>query len=157
MSFGRQTYETNKAFFALADSIYHFTHDLAADHTNAKCKNYFSLPYNDALLLPWAGLDGYLWLNPPFSQNKDWVKKAHGEWKKGAKICVLTLASVGSNWFRDYVWNRASVRFLNGRMKFEGQTTPFDKDLMLIIFDDQPVVNDLWLWKDDLKKEGIVV
>lgn len=100
----------------------------------------------------------YLWLNPPFCNaepacepdcNKircqtrgehnliaqpgiaKWMKKCRDESQLGAKIITLTLASVGSNWYKEYVEGYANVWILRERLKFVGHKDVYPKDLML--------------------------
>lgn len=144
--------------------------DLAAHRYNTKCDNFISLDglklpeqsrfpiQADSLAYPWYTLsDGWLWLNPPFAKIEPWVAKAYMERLKGAKILVLVPASVDSNWFEDWVENKATeVRFLNPRLKFVGHTNAYPKPLMLIVYDgdaDEEAVTHFWQfrWKEFMK------
>lgn len=111
-----------------------------ADTINIKGHNFvkgFYLPKYDSLEQDWHDvLPGkWLWLNPPFNNIKPWAEKAFSESVLGAKILMLTPASVGSKWYAENVQGRASVRFLTGRLTFKGHKNPYPKDCMLSIFD----------------------
>lgn len=148
---GRQDYETPDEFYSLCYREFGFTWDLAAHADNHKHTNYFgpgSEFAEDSLAQPWHLVDGWLWLNPPFADIKPWARKCLEESEKGARVVMLTLASTGSNWFRDYCWNRCDIRFLNGRLRFKGAEGPFPKDLALYIFDAKRIRNvDVWDWR----------
>lgn len=109
--------------------------DIAASLGNAKNSFYWtqednalSKDWNDAL----AG--GVGWLNPPYDNIGLWAKKADEEAQKGARVLMLVPASVGTNWYLDYVHFKHPVDFLNGRIHFEGHEDPYPKDLMLVLF-----------------------
>lgn len=82
-------YETPAWLFDLLDREFEFTHDLAAVKQNAK-KRFF----HDSLSVDWHKLDGWLWLNPPFSGVRRWIEKAAAEANLGAKLVVLVPPSV---------------------------------------------------------------
>jgi hypothetical protein len=91
--------------------------DLAADANN-KFGNSFIDKERDSFTVAWHRLNGLLWLNPPFNDIAPWARKCSEESALGAKTLFLTPASVGSNWFADYVHGHARVLFLNGRLCF---------------------------------------
>lgn len=112
--------------------------DLAANAANTKAERFYDEEMN-SLVQPWHEISapgGMLWLNPPFDDIGPWAKKCSVEatWGGCPPIVMLTPASVGSNWFRDYVHKKARVVFLNGRIKFLGSSDPYPKDLMLSVF-----------------------
>lgn len=125
--------------------IDHFCIDLAANDKNTKANRYYSSEV-DSLVHNWrrAVPSGWAWLNPPYSDICPWVQKAL---LSGRHIAVLVPASVGSNWWRDYVHDQAFVLFLNGRIQFEGHTTGYPKDLALILYGLEPGY-DIWRWKE---------
>jgi len=110
-----------------------FSWDLAAEATTAKAPRFYTRE-QDSFAQNWAGLDGLLWLNPEFDPITPWVRKCALEGCRGARIVMLSPASIGSNWFSEYVWPYADVIALNGRITFEGSPTPYPKDLMLSLY-----------------------
>lgn len=121
--------------------------DLAASPHNAKADGFFS-ESQDSLKEPWHTWRGGLqWLNPPFFNIGDWAKKCSIESRLGANILLLIPASVGSNWFRDYVMGQSHVMFLNGRITFDGCTDPYPKDLMLCYYHAGVSGFETWNWK----------
>lgn len=130
--------------------IEQFDCDLAASKANAVCPHYLSV-MDDALSgITWKRGTGYNWLNPPFASIEGWVSKA---WMQlcacEAKTLVLIPAAVGSNWWRDWVHNKARVRFLNPRLTFVGCKDPYPKDCALLVYEDADSVDDydVWTWK----------
>ena len=59
-------------------------------------------------------------INPPYSNVKGFLKKAHKELENGnAEVCVfLTFANTDTKWFHDYCYKQAEIRFIKGRLKF---------------------------------------
>lgn len=80
-------------------------------------------PKTDGLLIEWGKRN---FINPPYSRTlKDkFVKKAVEESKKG-KLCVLLLpVSTSTKLFHEVIQpNAKEIRFLRGRVKFEGVNT----------------------------------
>jgi hypothetical protein len=111
--------------------------DLAANRENRVVPSFLgpdSPVATDALAHVWSGLDGLLWLNPPFRRIAPWARKAALESTSGARIAFLVPLS-SSNWARDWVFPYAQVFALNPRLRFDGHKTVFPKDLMLALYD----------------------
>ena len=114
-------------------NITDFYRDLAADATNAVCMTYWTEKDN-SLSKNWHTPKGqWNWCNPPFAQLKPWVSKACVEGVWGNTV-MLVPAGVGSNWWRDWVHKKCMVWFLNGRLTFVGETTPYPKDCALLLY-----------------------
>lgn len=72
----------------------------------------------DGLKIDW---NGNIFVNPPYSQVKQWLIKAHQELKKNARLIVfLVFTNTDTAWFHDYVYGKAELRFIRGRIKFDG-------------------------------------
>ncbi len=73
-----------------------------------------------------------------YSHNCDigpWVEKAYHETMVNrAKTIVLVPASVGSNWWRDWVHEKCMVYFMNGRVTFVGMEDSYPKDTALLCY-----------------------
>lgn len=124
------------------------TIDLACTRANAKAP--LGLYHDedvDALMVPWAkycmaAISPLAWLNPPFTNITPWARKCAAEVQLGARTLLLVPASVGANWYWDWVVPYADV-YSVGRMVFDdcydkdGKliTTPYPKDLILAHYD----------------------
>jgi len=62
--------------------------------------------------------------NPPYSATAKWIKKAHDESKKGKVVVMLINAVTDTIAFHQYIYNKAEVRFLKGRIKFINPANP---------------------------------
>jgi len=148
----RQDYATPADFlFALKDylGIEKFTLDVAADSFNTVAEKFFTETDN-ALIQDWDASPGWTFCNPPFGQIPAFTEKAKIESAKGAKIAMLIPASVGSNWWAKNVHLHARVVFLNGRITFVGETSPFTKDCAIVIYPPWPRHSSMytvWNWR----------
>lgn len=102
--------------FRMLDEEFRFTLDPCATDESAKCGKYFTIR-DDGLSKDWRG--ERVFMNPPYGQEiGGWVKKAAGG---GADIVVALLpARTDTRWFHDWVYGKAELRFLRGRVRFEG-------------------------------------
>tara|TARA_R100001082_G_C4215452_1_gene96903 strand:+ start:48 stop:473 length:426 start_codon:yes stop_codon:yes gene_type:complete len=59
-------------------------------------------------------------VNPPYSNVKGFLQKAHEQLNKGIakKIVFLTFANTDTKWFHDYCYGQCELRFIKGRLKF---------------------------------------
>lgn len=128
--------------------------DLAATAANAVVPHFFGpdSPLHEDALAPhckWLPpSDGLLWLNPPFANITPWATKCVTESEAGASIALLVPASVGSNWFNNYVRPYAYVLELAPRIKFVGHTASYPKDLILAIYTPERFVGrEAWHWR----------
>lgn len=122
--------------------------DLAATAENSKCADFIT-PELDTFKQDWSKwLRGHLgWLNPEFDPMRKWVEKCAMEQQRGAEFLALAPASIGANWFWDYVQPFATV-YSVGRIKFEGQKDVYPKDLILSHYSLSPNHElQRWKWK----------
>lgn len=101
-----------------------FDLDPCADAGNAKAQSFYTVE-QDGLSLPWTGT---VFVNPPFSNIEAWVEKAYQASVLGAVVVMLIPARTGAGWWHRWVQGRARVKFLRGRIKYEGapHNAPFD-------------------------------
>jgi hypothetical protein len=66
-----------------------------------------------------------VFMNPPYSSPTVWVKKAFEESRKGKTIVGLLRGDTSTMWFHDWVLPYAELRFVKGRIKFNGKPAPF--------------------------------
>lgn len=73
----------------------------------------------DGLTVEWGKSN---FVNPPYSRGKKdaFIRKAYEEWQKG-KTCVMLLpVATSTKTFHSYIYGKAEIRFLEGRVKFIG-------------------------------------
>jgi len=123
--------------------------DLAANKENAICRHFYgpgSDIAGDALTQSWAPWKGLLWLNPPFDRIKDFAHKCKVEAANGAKIAMLTPASVATNWFAEEIHGVALVMPIRPRLTFVGHKDPYGKDLILCAYNLGAPGFEPWRW-----------
>lgn len=124
-------WETPQDFFDLLDEEVHFNLDPCALPTNAKCAKYFT-PQEDGLKQDWQG--HRVFCNPPYGKAiKQWVKKCHDEAQKGTLIVLLIPARTDTSYFHDYIYHKAEIRFIRGRLRFgrADQNAPFPSMIVI--------------------------
>lgn len=128
--------ETPLEFFDAVSKVFKFSLDVCALPENAKCERYYS-PEDNGLSQKW---DGGVWCNPPYGREViNWVKKASEEYMKPYCdfIVMLLPARTDTRWFHDYVYGKARLFFLDGRLRFGeyGSSAPFPSMLALYVKD----------------------
>jgi len=104
----KDDWATPKEFYDQLDKEFHFDFD--------------PCPLNciwDGLIIPWKKRN---FINPPYSINlkEGFIRKAYEESRKG-NLCVMLLpVSTSTKIFHDVIYPHAEIRFLKGRVKFEG-------------------------------------
>lgn len=65
-----------------------------------------------------------VFMNPPYSNPAPWCRKAHEESLKGKTVVGLLRGDTSTRWFHDWVLPYAELRFIKGRVKFNGCGKP---------------------------------
>lgn len=124
---------TPQDFFDKLNEEFHFDLDPCALPENAKCEKYFT-PEDDGLRQNWGGYK--VFCNPPYGSNiKHWVKKCYEESQKPDTLVVMLIpARTDTSYFHDYIYHKAEIRFIRGRLKFGNadQGAPFPS--MVVVF-----------------------
>lgn len=105
-------------FYDELNEEFHFVLDPAATDETAKCSLYYT-PETDGLSQSWD-CGGAVFCNPPYGREiGKWVKKAYEESQKTEHPIVLLIpARTDTNYFHDYIYGKAEIRFLRGRLRF---------------------------------------
>ncbi|MEM9421301.1 MAG: DNA N-6-adenine-methyltransferase [Pseudomonadota bacterium] len=111
-------WETPQAFFDRLDQIFSFQLDAAAADYNAKCGIYFDIDAN-GLDQDWSPYKR-IWLNPPYGRGIErWMRKAYEESQRGSIVVCLVSARTDTQWWHDWVKDKALVTFVRRRLKFK--------------------------------------
>jgi site-specific DNA-methyltransferase (adenine-specific) len=123
-------------FYNQLDKEFHFNLDPCATDENHKCDKYFTKEV-DGLSQKWGGYR--VFCNPPYGRTiGKWVKKAYEESKEEKTLVVMLIpARTDTKWFHDYIYGKAEIRFIKGRLKFGGcnNSAPFPS--MVVIFGEE--------------------
>jgi len=123
-------WETPQELFDKLNREFNFTLDPCATKENAKCDKFYTKKEN-GLIQDWSG--ERVFMNPPYGRViGKWVKKA-SESKAEIVVCLLP-ARTDTKWFHDYIYHKAEIRFLKGRIKFGGgkNSAPFPSMIVII-------------------------
>ena len=108
-------WSTPQYLFDELNKEFNFTIDVCAIPENAKCQKFYT-PDIDGLQQKW---DGVCWCNPPYGRSiGKWVEKSYEEYCKGNIIVMLLPARTDTKWFHNYIYGKAEIRFIKGRLKF---------------------------------------
>ena len=133
-------WSTPQDFFNKLNEEFDFTIDVCAPPENAKCKRYFT-PEDDALKQKWTGT---CFCNPPYGREiGQWVEKASKSADEGATVVMLLPARTDTKWFHNYVYGKAEIRFVAGRLKFGGSKNSATFPSMVVIFRSELVKEQL--------------
>lgn len=129
-----KNWETPWKFFNVLNAEFKFTLDPCATKENAKCKKFYTEKQN-GLKKSWKG--HRVFMNPPYSRNMEpWLEKAS---MGGAELVVCLLAArTDVKWFHKYVYGKAEIRFIKGRIHFSNSKTGSTFPSMLVIFRNCP-------------------
>ena len=122
-------WSTPQDVFDKLNEEFSFTLDPCANDTNHKCKKYFTKTEN-GLLQNWD--DEIVFCNPPYGREiGKWVKKAA---ESKATVVMLLPARTDTKWFHDYIYEKAEIRFIKGRLKFGDAQNSAPFPSMVVIF-----------------------
>ena len=124
-------WETPKDLFDKLNNEFHFTLDVCATPENAKCDSFYTKE-QDGLSQPWKGV---VWCNPPYGkQIGSWVRRGFFASLSGNTVVMLLPARTDTRWFHEYIYGKAEIRFIRGRLKFGGSKNSAPFPSMVVVF-----------------------
>ena len=124
-------WETPQDLFDKLNEEFHFDLDVCALPENAKCEKYYT-PEDDGLSQPWNGV---CWCNPPYGRTiGKWIQKAYETFAGGGTVVMLLPARTDTKWFHEYIYNKAEIRFIKGRLKFGNSKNAAPFPSMIVVF-----------------------
>ncbi|WP_313707938.1 phage N-6-adenine-methyltransferase [Atlantibacter hermannii] len=161
----RDTWRTPPEIFEALNAEFIFQMDAAASEQNRLCRLFISEEEN-TLTTAWSQAmgyaEGYVWMNPPYSDIGPFVDKAAHENKWSRIGCVMLLpADTSVGWFIQAIETASEVRFITGgRLSFidaNGKAVSGNpKGSMLIIWHPWPRTHCLFstVKRDELMRFG---
>ena len=138
----RMDWSTPQDFFEMLDKEFGFTLDPCSSDENHKCDKYYTKE-QDGLKQDWCGETAFV--NPPYGRETAlWVQKCFKEVYAGGARCAVMLlpARTDTRWFHRYIYHRAEVRFVKGRLKFGGQNNSAPFPSMVVVFRNPEAQNE---------------
>jgi len=120
-----EEWATPADFFAELDAEFGFTLDPCATRQNAKCRRHFTKADN-GLAQDWG--QHTVFCNPPYGRDiGEWAKKCFEASLAGATVVLLVHARTDTRYFHNWIYGKAELRFVRGRLKFgdSKQSAPF--------------------------------
>jgi phage N-6-adenine-methyltransferase len=120
-----EEWPTPPDFFASLNIEFKFTLDPCATAENTKCKLFFTKE-DEGLIQNWG--KHVVFCNPPYGKTmRMWARKCHEASLEGATVVLLAHSRTDTRWFHEWVYGKAELRFVKGRLKFgDGkQSAPF--------------------------------
>ena len=109
----KNNWGTPQELFDSLDKEFCFTLDPCSDNINHKCEKHYTLNEN-GLTKSWD--NEIVFMNPPYGKEiSKWVEKANNS--KGIIVGLLP-ARTDTKWFHNYVYGKAELRFIKGRIRF---------------------------------------
>lgn len=127
-------------FYNKLNEEFHFDLDPCANEYNHKCKKYFTIRDN-GIMQSWAGYK--VFCNPPYGREIGrWVEKAYKTNKKyGNLVVMLVPARTDTRWFHEFIYHKAEIRFIQGRLKFSGAKFNAPFPCMVVIYKEKEMYN----------------
>ena len=134
---------TPQDFFDNLNEEFHFTLDPCANEENHKCDLFFTKE-QDGLTKDWG--KHVVFCNPPYGKEiADWVRYSYEQSQKpNTTVVMLIPARTDTRYFHDYIYGKAEIRFIKGRLKFGDATTAAPFPSMIVIYRKSS-------WRDDLE------
>lgn len=117
---------------------FNFTLDPCSTERNHKCEKYYTQK-DDGLSKSWK--NEIVFVNPPYGREiGNWVQKCYEESDGNGATCVMLIpARTDTKYFHKYIYHKAEIRFIEGRIKFvsldsdkKSQSAPFPS--MIVVF-----------------------
>lgn len=132
MSSKTDNWATPQDFFDKLNEEFHFTLDPCADSKNHKCDLFFTKEQN-GLNQDWGHT---VFCNPPYGREiSKWVKYSYEQSKKDKTTVVMLIpARTDTRYFHEYIYHKAEIRFIKGRLKFGDATQSAPFPSMVVIY-----------------------
>jgi len=123
----KDDWETPQELFDELNKEFNFTLDPCCNKDNAKCDKFYTKE-DDGLSKDWSG--EMVFMNPPYGREiVKWVEKA-----SKYNVVALLPSRTDTRWFHDYIYNKAEIRFIKGRLKFSDSKNSAPFPSMIVIF-----------------------
>ena len=147
----KDDWQTPQWLFEKLHKHFKFDLDVCANDLNALCDKYYT-SYDSCLDKDWEVCN---FMNPPYGREMGkFIEKAYTEWVLNDFTTVALLpARTDTKWFHNFIYNKARIVFIKGRLKFEGgkKLAPAPFPSMIVVWWGVEKIND----KDFLSNEQL--
>ena len=130
----KEDWETPEWLFNKLNNEFNFTLDPCCSLENRKCEKYYTKE-EDGLKQDWGG--NHVFVNPPYGRKStaEWIEKCYNEAQKKDTVVVLLIpARTDTKAFHEFIYNKAEIRFIKGRLKFGNSLNSAPFPSMICIF-----------------------
>ncbi|MHB1908285.1 MAG: DNA N-6-adenine-methyltransferase [Nitrososphaerales archaeon] len=126
-------YATPKPFYNILDSEFGFDYDPSPINPTAlrafdgEC---------DGSTTEWKGKS--IFVNPPYSDPRPWIENAVKEMHKGKTVVMLLKCDPSTTYFHDLILPHGQIRYIKGRISFNGERAPFPNYIVIFSFKQYP-------------------
>lgn len=125
-------WETPQDLFDKLNQEFNFTLDPCSTDENAKCAKHYTAEQN-GLLQDWTGETVYC--NPPYGKEMPkWIHKCYNHFIHGGIAVMLLPARTDTKAFHEYIYGKAEIRFIRGRLKFGGSKNSAPFPSMVVVY-----------------------
>lgn len=125
-------WSTPQDLFDRLNDEFHFTLDPCSTDENAKCEKHYTRD-QDGLKQSWVGETVYC--NPPYGREIGaWCRKCYEHFMGGGTAVMLIPARTDTSWFHDWIYGKAEIRFIRGRLRFGNSKSGAPFPSMVVIY-----------------------
>ena len=149
MSSEKQDWTTPKEFFDIVNMEFSFTVDAAASLDNTMLPRFWDRRRN-GLRQDWT--HERIWCNPPYGkEQKPFIAKA-AECKAEVSVLLIPARTDTAVW-HEWIFPLAEIRFLRGRITFQGaqDTAPFPSALVIFRKEVVPITRSMLSYNEHRK------
>ena len=126
----KHDYPTPRKLYNELDDEFGFTLDPCASDSNHKCDQFYTY-HDNGLIQDWSG--EIVYMNPPYGDVSKWMAKAYRSCVEGgATVVCLVPSRTSTKWWHRYAM-KGEVRYIKGRITFEGakHNAPFCSSIII--------------------------
>ena len=126
-------WKTPLELYTRLNKRYKFTLDPCSTKENHLCDKYYTKEEN-GLCKSWKGET--VFVNPPYSEIKLWVEKCYKEYEtNGTTVVMLIPSRTDTRYFHDYIYHKAEIEFIKGRLHFNNSKNGAPFPSMIVIYE----------------------
>ena len=128
----RSDWTTPRKLFFDLNQKYNFDIDLCASDFNALCKEYYTI---DNSCFNVCCHNKKIFCNPPYSRDMyKFIEKCYSLYLDNNLVVMLLPVRTDTKWFHDFIYHKADIEFIKGRLKFGGSknSAPFPSMICIL-------------------------
>lgn len=126
-------WETPLELYKRLNERFKFTLDPCSTKENHLCDKYYTKEEN-GLCKSWK--NETVFVNPPYSKIKQWVEKCYNEHEtNGTTIVMLIPSRTDTRYFHEYIYHKAEIEFIKGRLHFSNSKNSAPFPSMIVIYE----------------------